>query len=145
MRPVYETSADRANQEIVKVKIEMLLKQPLTALPPRHCFDYAATRQGQVTQLIEVKCRTNPVNQYPTFMLCLEKFINAANHCQINQYITTSLWVQWTDALGSIDMLQPFEDWRIGGRADRGDSQDMGIVVHIPIQDFTIHPDPTKS
>jgi len=144
MRPTYETSEDRANQELVKAKIEMIMQQPLHELPPRHSFDYAATREGEITHMIEVKCRTNPLNEYPTFMLCLEKFHNAFSYCQINEFLQATLWVQWTDALGSIDMFQPFNDWRMGGRSDRGDSQDMGVVIHIPIENFTIHKDPLQ-
>lgn len=139
MRPVYESDADRDRQTLVKVKVERIIKQVLMPLPPRHHFDYAATTAGAVTELIEVKCRNIPHQQHDTFMLCTSKFTAAGWYTLINPDIKVSLWVQWTDALGYLDMTVPYPDWRMGGRTDRGDDQDIGLVTHIPISAFTLY------
>ena len=86
---------------------------------------------------VEVKIRTTPMNAYKTYLVSSAKMENlqasAAGH-------KAALLVRWTDAM-AVYYVQPEgvpADVRVemGGRRDRGQTNDIELVWHIPIYKF---------
>ena len=86
---------------------------------------------------VEVKIRTTPMNAYKTYLVSSAKMENlqasAAGH-------KAALLVRWKDAM-AVYYVQPEgvpADVRVemGGRRDRGQTNDIELVWHIPISKF---------
>jgi hypothetical protein len=139
MRQTYESQADRDRETLVKMRIEEITGAALIKLPPRDSFDYAVTKKGLITGLVEIKCRTIPSTLHETYLIDVHKLRNAASYAAIHPDIDCRLWVQWTDVLGCIDMTIPHTEWMVGGRSDREDPQDISICSYIPIKEFQMY------
>jgi len=136
MRPTYETEADLRNERDLISAINQLWQTSSAKLPRGYSLDYALTRDGRVVAFVEIKCRTVSSEQYETYMISLAKVLKAkslGNAVAVPAY----LLVRWNDGVGYIDLRTVDLDVRVGGRVDRGDSQDIEPVCMIPIKQFT--------
>jgi hypothetical protein len=136
MRPIYETKADKANEQKVAEKITAARGYMMEKLARMHQMDYAAFSTGGLKAFIEIKCRTNPMAKYPTTMCGMDKVLYAR---QVQQAfgIKSYLFVQWTDRLGYICMNEPCE-LDLGGRIDRNDPNDTGMYAYFDISKFKV-------
>jgi len=134
-RPIYETPADLVNERRVADALLERWRCNAVKLPRRYEIDYALSRGNRVMAWAEVKCRTNPREQYPTYMVALGKVLTGLNLSQRTN-LPFMLVVQWTDSLGWV--TPTFDAIHIGGRHDRGDCEDQEPMVHIPIADFKL-------
>ena len=134
-RPIYETEADRANERRVADILLDRWRCTAVKLPRRYEIDYALSRGNRVMAWAEVKCRTNPREQYPTYMVALGKVIAGLDLAQRTN-LPFMLVVQWTDSLGWV--TPKLDAIHIGGRHDRGDGDDEEPVAHIPITEFKL-------
>ena len=135
-RPTYENASDRSAETVA---VQKFIKSfggevDFIKLPLQYKMDFALTRNGVITALVEVKCHRNKKHAYPTYMISMSKLVAAAGYRSIG--INCILLVQWADAMGWVQMSN--EDWsvRVGGRKDRNDWQDIEPVTHIPINEF---------
>ena len=135
-RPTYENASDRSAETVA---VQKFIKSfggevDFIKLPMQYKMDFALTRNGVITALVEVKCRRNKKHAYPTYMISMSKLVAAAGYRSIG--INCILLVQWADGMGWVQMSN--EDWnvRVGGRKDRNDWQDIEPVTHIPIREF---------
>jgi hypothetical protein len=137
MRPTYENAASLNNEREVVEYICSRFGLTSDKLPVSYRADYALSKMGKIHAFAEVKCRTNPKDRYPTYMLALGKYMAL---CEMAKYaqITSRLIVRWADCIGYVDLPCEIDDVVIGGRTDRNDSADVEPVVHIPISAFTI-------
>lgn len=134
MRPIYESGKDRARERQV---IDKLLKpgQKAHKLKMENRLDFAVVDQSNtVVALVEVKCRTNKMRAYPSYMLDIPK-VMAARQLSEACNCPAFLFVQWADALGYISFGSPFQVG-FGGRTDRSDSQDVGLMAYFDIDMF---------
>ena len=127
VRPVYESQQDRDNEAAIIARVCKRWRCNSSKLPISHIIDYALTRDGKVIAAAEVKCRTNPMKQYPTLIVSLDKVMAAQKFQQIG--IKTFLIYSWTDCTGYLPLIGP-DRFAMGGRKDRGDPGDLGIVAH---------------
>lgn len=134
-RPLYETKEHLKGETEVVNTIEYLWKANLKKLPIKYKLDYAAERNGKIVAWVEIKCRTNGMNDYQTYMLSLDKY-NASIELGNVTNLPVTLVVKWTDKTGYVDLLNCRGVIKMGGRIDREDPQDVEPVVFIPIQDF---------
>lgn len=136
-RPIYETSKDRAKEraaiEFIAPKVKC---DGWHSMPKRYPLDFALTRDGNVEFFAEVKCRTNAHDAYPDYMLSMGKFVGLLE-MQTSTNIPSLLVVDWTDCVGVLRLPVPGIEYKIGGRKDRGDDQDVEPVVHIPVDRFS--------
>ena len=135
-RPLYESAEDRSAETIaVKKFIDSLDGDvDFIKLPMQYKMDFAITRGGVLTGLVEVKCRKNSKHAYSTYMISMSKLVAAAGYSSIG--INCVLLVKWTDGMGWVKMDGNKWKVRIGGRKDRNDWQDVEPVTHIPIAEF---------
>lgn len=103
-------------------------------LPNHQRLDFALLQRGNIKAFVEIKCRTFESSRYKDTMLHLDKVMAArdlSKHTGLDSYLI----VQWTDRLATINFAEDF-DVGFGGRRDRGDSQDVGLVAHFEISKF---------
>ena len=135
-RPTYENAVDRSAETMaIRKFIDSFGDEvDFIKLPMQYKMDFALTRGGVITALVEVKCRKNNKHAYPTYMISMSKLVAAAGYSSIG--INCILLVQWADSMGWVQMAG--DDWkvRVGGRKDRNDWQDIEPVTHIPVGEF---------
>jgi hypothetical protein len=140
MRPRYETQYDSREEARFSEILAERFRCSLHKLPIRYGLDFSAVRDGRVVAFVETKVRTNPVGQYPTYMISVGKFMYADTLTRVTG-LDCILAVKWSDAWGHTNLvLQPDIEVTIGGRRDRGDEQDIEPVCLIPIAQFKITP-----
>ena len=133
-RVIYETDADKLNEQKVAERIVAARPYSLHKLPPRHAMDYAAIDENGIRAFVEIKCRTFEMGKYPTAMIGMDKVLYARNiyhHFGINSF----LFVQWTDKLAYVS-LQNDCTLAMGGRTDRSDPQDVGVYAFFAVDQF---------
>jgi hypothetical protein len=135
---LYETAQDLHNEHDVIERVSLHLNADYKKLPISYKLDFAMHKMASqmVWFFCEVKVRTNPVNRYPTMMLNLDK-VMAARDLSRHTGIDSFLIVQWSDKIGTINFGDVFEVG-FGGRRDRGDSQDIGLMAHFEVERFKI-------
>ena len=135
-RPIYEKSSDRSAEEIAIKKFINSFDPEVEffKLPIQYKMDFALVRNGQITALVEVKSRKNKKNAYPTYMISMSKLTSAASYKAIG--INCILLIQWSDQIGWIQMNHKEWTFKVGGRKDRNDWQDIEPVGHISVKNF---------
>jgi hypothetical protein len=134
VRPRYETEADLDNERRVAEEIGGHWACILRKNPDQYRLDFTCYRDERAVAFAEIKCRDITFDQYDTIILSLSK-VMAANLMHMTTSLPAFLIVEFTDALAYADLLR-LRPVTVGGRVDRGDSQDMEPVIHIPIEDF---------
>ena len=135
MRPRYESEQDLNNEENAKSIIETSYNCVLRKLPISYNADWVATRNGEVVAVIEYKKRTFNKDKYPTTFIFVDKWMNSLRLAE-TMAVPFILIIEWTDGIywhhaGTCDV-----EFKISGRTDRNDPQDMQPSVHIPVTAF---------
>lgn len=136
-RPTYETKSDRQNE--FKVARYLANREGLLAvsMPLRYAVDYAVVNDsGDVHGWYEIKCRTNPMKAYDTYLLSIGKY-HSMLALQHNSGFPVFLAVKWTDCLGVMG-IPAKHTISMGGRKDRGDWQDTEPCAMFPIEQFKV-------
>ena len=96
------------------------------------------TPDGSVISWVEIKVRTNPIRQYPTYMISMKK-LRTAMECYRETRKDVFLLVRWSCCtVGRISLLERPDSVGQGGRVDRGDPQDVEIVAYYDINRFLV-------
>ena len=137
VRPIYESSTDISNEEMLAEHLVLRWKlDGWKRNPTMYPIDISFIKDGAITGFAEIKCRTVPKDRYETYMISASKVMSANSLSRVTR-LSCLLVVKWADYLGWIDLIkvQPkFVAW--GGRSDRQDPQDMEPVIHFDIDDF---------
>jgi hypothetical protein len=152
MRTTYETEANRANQERIAAIIARRCNCVTTLLEPYSPIDYAVTKapfvKDRVDGLLEIKCRNHKsIKEWPYYMLGLKKLLRMKELGDAVG-VSTMLVVEWSDALGWVDIRKlrlNCHTFYVGGRTDRPDPEnpnqpdpgDKEITIRIALSDFT--------
>lgn len=136
MRPIYESKSDKnAEAEVIDELRRCAEGGQFIKLPDLAVIDYIALDSSKKPcALLEVKVRKNAAAKYPTYMISERKIKDALSVSKLTN-IPFILVVSW---LGDIRWVKvkALYPTAIGGRYDRGDSQDIERVCLIPISDF---------
>ena len=124
MRPIYESKSDKnAEAEVIDELRRCAEGGQFIKLPDLAVIDYIVLGSSESPcALLEIKVRRNAATKYPTYMISERKIKDALSVSKL----TNIRWVK-------VKALYPTA---IGGRYDRGDSQDIERVCLIPISDF---------
>lgn len=97
-------------------------------LPRADQIDFAIVDEDrQVIAVVEVKCRQQ---RYETLMLSASKWLRLQEYRTLG--IDALLLVRWPDGTFVAPALPEYlHSLQIGGRIDRGDPEDMEMVVHV--------------
>jgi hypothetical protein len=135
MRPVYETVADRLREGDVREYIMDKYECNYVQSGRLAIVDgYLHRTNGDLVAVVEIKCRNNAYNKYPTYMISANKWRNGLRLADDHGVIFL-LVVGFTDGIYVTKMKENYEVKR-GGRYDRGDSMDVEDCVYIPMSDF---------
>ena len=136
VRPLYETDEDRGREGSFIEELCIAWQCEARKLPMHYKLDFAMIRDGVIKAFLEIKVRNYTMDYFDTYMLSMSKVLAAREYSAFAD-VPSLLAVRWSDGDGFI-ALNSMEDFDIGfgGRADRGDSQDMEPVVFIPIANF---------
>jgi hypothetical protein len=136
MRLIYEKPEDIVAERTVLDRACEGWRCTAKKLPIKYELDYLLLREGKGVAWLEIKSRTNPRTEYPTYMIALTKIMAARRLSEASQ-LRSFLLVQWSDYCGYV-RLDSLLDFRVavGGRTDRGDPDDIEPVALIPIMDF---------
>jgi len=111
------------------------------SLPKFYPVDLVFKRNGRVVGFCEVKTRKYAMDAFDTYMLSAHKVAQCRSLTTATG-VPCFLAAQWS--CGRVGMLRLDEAYiqkvTMGGRSDRGDSQDMEPVIHYPIDQFTMVP-----
>jgi len=135
-RPMYETKADLKRESAVIDEFCDIHKLEKQKLPFTQKIDFALYKKKRIVVFVEVKCRVFNMNKYQTMFVSLDK-VQAAKNLSALTSVKTLLLVCWSDVMGYIDFNSDF-DVQLGGRTDRKDVLDFGVVAHYPISKFKL-------
>jgi hypothetical protein len=161
MRPTYETAADKERERRILAFLQRKYPQFIFKPFNTHCSPWDAfclnyNDDGDLTirSIIEIKCRTTPIQKYPTYLISRRKLAKMWAFCRVfggikswaahltkNIPIKPVLVVRFSDCLASCDVRQENSaHWQeaTGGRRDRKDKYDTEQVFEIPKENFRI-------
>lgn len=139
-RPMYENEQSLKNEGRLKKFIESYTSSILEKLPIKYGADFICFQANVVKSFVEAKCRTNPIAQYPTYMLSLHKVVTALAYSE-PRGVPFVLFVKWTDYIGHVTIdpiLLAVVEIKMGTNGTRNDSGDYEPCIYIPISSFTL-------
>lgn len=136
-RPKYESQQDIELEAGVAKHLASKWSSDAVKLPKFYKCDWALKRGKKVGALLEIKCRKNASDKYPTIILSADKWTYLR---QMDESLGVPAFfvAKFTDGIRFIRpaKAQGFTV-EMGGRHDRGDWQDVEPVVHIPVSSMT--------
>jgi len=140
-RPVYETRYNQGREWQAIIRFGQKYGRKPVKMPKFYHVDYAMTEKDtpKITSWVEVKCRENPRDKYPTLILSVHKVQQGVQLANLTN-LPFVLFVEWSDWAGH---MRVDDDHRfhvsLGGRYDRNDPQDVEPVFEIPISRFSCY------
>ena len=133
---LYVTERDTQNERSVIERLTTRLQCQFAhfAYEASIC-DYIAIREGTAIALVEIKTRTTPHNNYPTYIIDQSKLDRLADTAQ-RLGLKPILVIWFTDDIYWINATKRPWPVKPGGRNDRNDSNDIDQVYHIPVAEL---------
>jgi len=131
----YETKKHIEEEVALMDKVASYWNAEAYKLGEYHRLDYALLRLNRVVAWVEVKCRKYAHNDFPDWMITMDKAVEAASLAERSgkPFIVIQ---SWTDNCWGWVKNPPLTDVRIGGRYDRSDPLDVRPHVYIPTSAF---------
>ena len=135
MRPIYETANDRQREDEVRQYLVEKYKCNYKKTAVLSGVDgYLYYPDDRLAAVVEIKCRNNAHDKYPTYMISASKWRNAQVLAK-DDGIPFILVVRFTDGVYAIKGNKDHPTAK-GGRYDRGDAQDVEECMYIPLEQF---------
>lgn len=131
--PEHVSAADRVARELEKIW-QCRISNSLGA---HSAFNRLIFEDNFPTAWLEIKCRSNAFNKYSTYMISVHK-VDAAKIWKNLTGMPVYLAVEFSDALGVIDLLETKYAVAAGGRFDRGNPKDHEPCAYFDIKDFDL-------
>lgn len=128
----WETAEDLANEDAVARVYAEFMRCEYEKVPKHYKFDVAFTREGQVVAIVEIRCRNNAHDAYPTIMLSLQKWSDIKNMAE-NMGVPAKFVVRFTDGIYTLTLTEMPDSIEMGGRALMRDSRDREPLVHFNV------------
>jgi hypothetical protein len=135
MRPIYETVSDRQREDEVRQYLVETYKCNYKKTAILSGVDgYLYDEDDVPAAVIEIKCRNNAHDKYPTYMISASKWRNARLLAK-DDNIPFLLVVRFTDGVYAVKGNTEYPTAK-GGRYDRGDAKDVEECMYIPLEKF---------
>lgn len=134
-RDRFETDQTKAREQKLGEYISSRWNCELQKLAIKYRFDCLALRDDVAVAWIELRCRENPMLQYPTYMISLHK-VQGAKRLEQDTNLPAFLVVEWTDKVGYVNLAKAKWTLGFGGMTKLRDWQDREPVCYIPIEEF---------
>ena len=135
-RPTYQNDKNTADELAFMERVRRAGCQ-IWKVKQYYVYDFIM-KKGGVTAFVEYKRRMVLKNTYPTIILSAHKFMNIKEQARFF-CVKFFFYVEFNDGLFRADLTEyapKGDSIIIGGRTDRGDSDDMEPVIEIPIDMF---------
>lgn len=140
-RKIYETEDDLIREKEVAKQLKNILGISLIKMRSLYEIDFCSIHNNFITGVVEIRCRNYSSTQIDSmggYLIATQKMFGARKW--LGMGIPFLLAVSLTDGLFTyvINPDDPFPKFKmkIGGRTDRGDSQDMEPCCLIPMNHF---------
>jgi hypothetical protein len=134
-RPIYETAQDRANEEEIATLLAERYNAKAIKAKRLYGLDWFFERDGYVVGMVEIKVRNYASTDFNTYMISADKIARIRMLSSVSG-IPSFLFVAWTDTVGYINLADTPDYTAIGGRRDRGDPQDIEVLLHYSVDRF---------
>lgn len=134
-RPIYETSRDRDAERQIAETIAQKYNAKAIKAKRLYGLDWFFERDGYVVGMVEIKVRNYTRNHFETYMISADKVARIRLLSSVTG-VPAFLFVSWRDGIGYINLSDEPDYNAIGGRRDRGDDQDVEVMLHYLIQRF---------
>jgi hypothetical protein len=135
MRPIYETASDRQREDEVRQYLVETYKSKYVKSGSLAIVDgYLYYPDDKLAAVVEIKCRNNAHDKYPTYMISATKWRNARMLAS-DHGVTFLLVVRFTDGIYAVKGNTEYPTAK-GGRYDRGDAKDVEECMYIPLEKF---------
>lgn len=127
--PLWEDQRDLQNEQRVADKLARQFHCSFFKLPVAYYVDFAFIRDDNICGLVEVRCRNNSFDQYPTIIVSTQKRMHClelADHLDVKCIFA----IQYLDQLCWIDLAEKPDYVRVGGRNDVRDARDIELLSH---------------
>jgi len=135
-RQMYENEATKARERSLAEIVESKWNCELNKVSIKYRVDCLAMRDNTPVSWIELRCRENTKDQYPTLMISLAKVQGAKSLAQ-DTGLPVLLVVEWTDCVAFVDLANVGFTLGFGGRNQMRDWQDREPVCYIDTKEFT--------
>lgn len=133
---LYATSTDTDNELAVQRAAGEAWGCEMVSFGPMNPVDGYITKEGRVTAVYEIKCRSNIQSQYPTVYLALRKWFDLTRSA-LSFDVKPLFFVGWTDQIGWIDVREiDARRLTLGGRGDVRSTNDREPLIEVPIEQF---------
>lgn len=135
MRPIYENSETKAIERKIADVVCKAFGVEMVKLPMSYQIDFVVLRDGVIKSVLEVKQRDINLTTYPTIILSMHKYM-------FGKKLNEEMGVPFIFVIGLkngifwVDLSDKKYPVALGGRTDRGDDQDVELVIQIPTSDF---------
>jgi len=135
-RPIYESPGDRDAERAVIESVCSRWKATYIKLPKAYNVDYLISTRKGPRAWIEVKCRGR---WYDEMLISLNKVYAGQRHAEMTGLPFIMMYcvgddIRWIDLTNASLRGESGLKLSVGGRTDRGDSQDVEPVVMIPVE-----------
>ena len=135
-RPIYETDSNLKKEKALAEYAAPKMNCEMRKQDKFNQFDYVALSKGHVRAFIELRCRNNNFDKYPTCFITVNKLALAYSLHHATG-IKILFLVGWQDKVGIANLVKKYPV-KIGGRTDRNDKADIEAVAEIPTEEFII-------
>ena len=135
MRQMFETAETKEREQRLGDIVAHKWRCELQKVSIKYHLDCLALRDDIPLAWVELRCRTNPMLQYPTYLISLAK-VQGAKRLEEDTGLPAFLVVEWSDKIGYVNLAQVNWTLGFGGRNEVRDWQDQEPVCLIPIDTF---------
>lgn len=134
-RQMYENEQTKARERSLGEVVEQKWNCELYKVSIKYRLDCLAMRGDAAVAWVELRCRENTKDRYPTLMISLAK-VQGAISLANDTKLPALLVVEWTDCIGFVDLAAVEFTLGFGGRNQMRDWQDKEPVCYIDIKHF---------
>jgi Holliday junction resolvase-like predicted endonuclease len=135
----YETKAHRASEARVRRVLADKWRCEVVASPDAAPYDALFRRGGEVSAMVEIRCRSVSWGHYRDLIISKKKVDQMHRLAHASQRPVKCLFVvAFTDAIVGLSLEPEAYAVTKGGRTDRGDPNDVELVYQIPTDWFNL-------
>ena len=114
MRQMFETAETKAREQRLGDIVAQKWRCDLQKVSIKYHLDCLAFRDDIPLAWVELRCRTNPMLQYPTYLISLAK-VQGAKRLEEDTGLPAFLVVEWSDKIGYVNLAKLSGLWDLAG------------------------------
>lgn len=136
-RQLYENEDTKKREKNLAYIIKERFYADLYKVSIKYGVDCLQMRGKKPIGWVELRCRSNKRQDFPTLMISLSK-VQKAKTLLKDTNLPVTLFVEWEDCIGYVDLGNVSFTLGFGGRNEMRDWQDQEPVCFIDTKDFKL-------